>query len=111
MTRLPYPPAPRGDAVDTYHGEPIADPYRALEDSDDPATVAWVTAESAITEQLLATEPDRDAMRRRITEIWDHPKSGVPFERGGRWFHWRNPGLLAQPVLRVAPSPGEPGGF
>ena len=109
MTRLPYPEAPHGDAVDTYHGERIADPYRALEDPDDPATVAWVAAESALTEQLLATVPDRDALRRRITEIWDHPKSGVPFERGGRWFHWRNPGLLAQPVLRVAASPCEPG--
>jgi prolyl oligopeptidase len=109
MTRLPYPAAPRGEAVDEYHGERIADPYRVLEDSDGAATVAWVTAENALTERLLATLPDRDAIRHRITGIWDHPKAGVPFERGGKWFHWRNPGLLAQAVLRVAASPTEPG--
>ena len=59
MAPLRYPPAPRSDAVDNHFGEQVADPYRALEDPDDPATVAWVDAESALTETVLATGSDR----------------------------------------------------
>ena len=33
----------------------------------------------------------------------------MPFERGGRWFQSRNPGLAAQPVLYVMDQPGETG--
>ena len=38
--------------------------------------------------------------------MWDYPKLGVPFERGGRWFQFRNPGLDAQPVLYLLDKPG-----
>jgi hypothetical protein len=31
-----YPPAREGDQVDNYHGELVQDPYRWLENSDDP---------------------------------------------------------------------------
>ena len=30
----------------------------------------------------------------------------MPFERGGRWFQFRNPGLDAQPVLFLLDEPG-----
>ena len=33
---LSYPPAARGDVVDTYHGVRVADPYRWLESGDSP---------------------------------------------------------------------------
>jgi prolyl oligopeptidase len=38
--------------------------------------------------------------------MWDFPKLGVPFERGGRWFQLRNAGLDAQPVLCLLDKPG-----
>ncbi len=38
--RLAYPDAPRGEAVDDFHGTRVADPYRPLEDLDAPATRA-----------------------------------------------------------------------
>ena len=45
---LTYPPAARGTQVDVYHGVSIADPYRWLEDTDAPATRAWVEAENKL---------------------------------------------------------------
>ena len=34
--KLTYPETRRGDVVDDFFGKPVADPYRWLEDADDP---------------------------------------------------------------------------
>jgi prolyl oligopeptidase len=104
MAAISYPPARRSDVVDDHFGEKVADPYRWLEDPDDPETRAWIEAENALTETVLAEAPGRADIRARITELWDYPKFGVPFERGGRWFQTRNSGLQSQSVLYVSHS-------
>jgi prolyl oligopeptidase len=100
-----YPPSRRDDVVDDYHGAAIADPYRWLEDADSPQTRSWVTAQNELTESVLAQIPARESIRAQLTGRWDYPKSGVPFERGGRWFQSRNAGLQSQPVLYVMDAP------
>jgi prolyl oligopeptidase len=100
-----YPAVNAGSQVDVYHGERIADPYRSLETTSDPATVEWIRAENELTESFLAAVPDREAIRARLTRLWDYPRLDVPFERGGRWFQFRNPGLAAQPLLYVMDEP------
>jgi prolyl oligopeptidase len=99
----------RGDDVDHCHGEAIPDPYRWLEDGDTPETRSWVAAQNELTESWLASVPSRGEIRSRLTRWWDHPRFGVPFERGGRWFATRNPGLANQPVLFVMDAPGAEG--
>ena len=47
------PPTRREDVVDTYHGIAVADPYRWLEDGDDPEVAAWVAAQNELTRSLL----------------------------------------------------------
>ena len=104
-----YPPARMGGDVDDFHGELIADPYRWLETTTDAETVSWIKAENELTESFLAVVPARESIREQLTGLWDYPRAGVPFERGGRWFQSRNPGLAAQPVLYVMDQPGETG--
>ncbi|HTW09754.1 MAG TPA: prolyl oligopeptidase family serine peptidase [Acidimicrobiales bacterium] len=100
----------RGSQVDNYHGDTVADPYRWLEDTDDPETAVWVKQQNDLTEAYLAGVSSRETVRARLTEIWDYPKYSAPFERGGRWFQYRNSGLQDQPVLYVMASPaGEAG--
>ena len=94
-----YPPARRAEVVDDYHGTPVADPYRWLEDVDAPETRAWIEAENRVTTAFLAEVPARDAIRRRLTELWDYPRFGTPFHKAQRWFYWKNDGLQSQPVL------------
>jgi prolyl oligopeptidase len=89
--------------------EDDADPYRWLEDSASPETAAWVTAQNERTQACLASVPAREVIRSRLAGRWDFPRSGVPFERGGRWFAVRNPGLRNQPVLCVMDAPGAEG--
>src|ERR1700730_14132684 len=72
-----YPAAPKGSTIDDFHGTPVADPYRGLEKADEPATVAWVTAENALTRRLL-DRPEHSAIEKRITELYDYPKITAP---------------------------------
>jgi len=102
----PYPSARKGSDADDYHGEQVADPYRWLETTSDPETARWITAENELTEDFLAAVPARESIRAQVTKMFNYPKLGVPFERGGRWFQSRNPGLDAQPVLYLLDEPG-----
>ena len=78
-----YPVARRGDQVDDYHGVKVADPYRWMEEIDAPETRAWVAAERALTGAALAAMPERAAIRARLTELWNYPRFGLPFKKGG----------------------------
>src|SRR5512135_1555155 len=95
----PYPQARRGDQVDDYHGTRVADPYRWLEDVDSAETRAWIEAENALTFRFLAAIPQRDAIRRRLTALWDYPRFGTPFKKCGQYFFFKNDGLQNQAVL------------
>jgi prolyl oligopeptidase len=97
--RLHYPATQRGPQVDDYHGTSVADPYRWLEDVDAPDTKAWIAAENAVTFAYLAGIPERDAIRRRLTAVWDYPRFGTPFKKHGEYFFYKNDGLQNQPVL------------
>lgn len=106
----PNPPAtPRVDQVDDYHGTVVADPYRWLEDAGSDETQAWVRAQNAHTEEWLSTVTDRDRIRQRLGELWDHPRRYAPWRRGERWFQLRNTGLEDQDVLWTMPDAGAEG--
>src|SRR5207302_261750 len=94
-----YPPAPKSDVVDDYHGTKVPDPYRGLEDPDAPATRAWIEAENRLTEAYLAGIPARERIRERLRRLWDYPKYGAPFHKAGRYFYFKNDGLQNQSVL------------
>ncbi|HEX2326881.1 MAG TPA: prolyl oligopeptidase family serine peptidase [Chloroflexota bacterium] len=101
--RPAYPPAPRGDVVDDFHGTPVPDPYRWLEDPDAPQTVAWVEAQNSLTASFLGQGDVRERLRERLTRLWDYPRYGVPQREGQRYYYWKNSGLQNQPVLYAQP--------
>lgn len=98
--RLTYPRARKSDVADVYHGTRVADPYRWLEDADHPETVAWVDAQNRLTRSLL-DGPERESIKKRLTELFDYPRVGVPEKQGKRYFYTRNTGLQNQSVLYV----------
>ena len=101
---LVYPQARRGDQVDDYHGVKVADPYRWLEDTDSAETHAWVEAEDKLTFDYLDKIPYRQAIRDRLTKLWNYERYTVPQQQGGRYFFDHNDGLQNQNVLLVAES-------
>ena len=103
-TKLDYPPAPKGDQVDDYHGTKIADVYRGLEEADLPATQKWVAQENALTFSYLAKLPGRDAIKRQLTDLWNYEKFSPIEKAGSHYFYYRNSGLQNQSVLYVVDS-------
>ncbi len=99
-SRPSYPPSPQGPVVDDYHGTRVPDPYRWLEDANDPATVAWGDAQNALTRTLL-DGPARDRLAARLRRAYDFPRVGIPVHRRGRYFFTRNSGLQDQALLFV----------
>ena len=99
--KISYPVAEREDVVENYFGTPVADPYRWMEDDTTARVKAWVQAENAITREYLDAIPFRQALLRRLTDLNNYEKIGVPFKKAGKYYFFRNDGLQNQSVLYV----------
>ncbi len=104
---MDYPLSRRGDVVETLHGQEIADPYRWLEDPDDPETVDWVERQNTASESYLESLPERPWFTSTMTAVLHRPTAGVPFCRGGRYVVDRNDGHADQDIWYVADSLAE----
>jgi len=96
---LKYPETRKETVVDDYHGVKIADPYRWLEDPDSADTKQWVAAQNELTFGYLARLPGRDALKTRITQLWNYPKVTTLFREAGHLYYQRNSGLQRQSVF------------
>ncbi len=108
---LKYPETKRVDHVDEYHGTKVPDPYRWLEDDvrESEQVAGWVEAQNKVTFGYLKQIPQRAAIEKRLTELWNFEKFTAPFKRGQRYYYYRNSGLQNQYVLYTMDSlDGEP---
>ncbi len=104
MSKSLYPAARKEAQVDDYHGTKVADPYRWLEDPDSAESRAWIEAENKVTFAFLHGIPAREKIQKRLTELWNYERFGIPFREGGRYFITRNDGLQNQGVLYTMDS-------
>ncbi len=98
---LKYPETKKVDVVDNYHGVMVADPYRWLEEDvrKSQEVANWVEAQNRVTFAYLESIPQREAIKKRITDLFNFEKISAPFKVGGRYFFFRNDGLQNQNVL------------
>jgi len=106
---MPYPETPRVDQIDEYFGTRVADPYRWLEEVDSTETRRWIAEQNELTESVLTTVPRREAIRARLTEVWNYERRSVPEKAGELYTYFRNTGLQNQAVLYVTRDLAEPG--
>ena len=96
---LTYPATQKVDHVDDYHGVKVSDPYRWLEDANSADTKTWVAAQTQLTQGFLNQIPEREAIKQRLTHLWNFERFSVPMKGGGQYFFQRNNGLQNQSVL------------
>lgn len=102
--KIEYPIARKADQIDLYHGVEVKDPFRWLEDPYSAETKAWIEAENKITFDYLQQIPAREKIKKRVTQLWDYEKFGIPFKEGDRYFYFKNDGLQNQSVLYTLKS-------
>lgn len=105
--KLKYPESKKVEQVDEYHGNKVADPYRWLEDANAADTKSWVEAQNGVTFAFLRGLPDREALKARLTELYNFERYSTPFEIGGRYFFSKNDGLQNQNVIYTVGKLGD----
>ncbi len=106
--KLTYPATKKVDTVDTYFDEKVPDPYRWLEDDRSAETKAWVKEENKVTQAYLSQIPYRDAIYKRLEQLWNYEKYSAPFKEGKYTYFYKNDGLQAQAVLWRQVGDGTP---
>lgn len=96
---LPYPETRTENVVDNYHGTEVADPYRWLEDDMSDETAEWVVAQNTVTKDYLSHIPYREAIKTRLTQLWDYPTQSIPVKKGDWYYFSKNDGLQNQSVI------------
>lgn len=93
-----YPTTDTQDVAEDYHGTPVTDPYRWLEDDNAEDTKAWVKAQNEATFGYLEQLPFRKQIADRLTELINFPRLSSPFRVGEYYFFSKNDGLQNQSV-------------
>src|SRR5215218_8644906 len=104
QTGIKYPNAKKVEQVDDYNGVKVSDPYRWLEDTESADTKAWIDTQNKITFDYLSTIPQREQIKKRLTELWNYEKYSAPFKVGKHYFYYKNDGLQNQSVLYITDS-------
>ncbi|MFH2055282.1 MAG: hypothetical protein ABIJ61_04945, partial [bacterium] len=94
-----YPEAKVVDVVDTLHGVAVHDPYRWLEDTDDPAVQKWTDEENALTRSILDAIPQREEVKARLADLWSYTQTSTPARYGDRYFFERKKGLQDHAII------------
>jgi len=94
-----YPLTQKGEVVDNYFAEKVADPYRWLEDDRSPETGAWVKEQNKVTFSYLDQIAYRDQIKQRLETLWNYEKVSAPFTEGDYSYFFKNDGLQNQSVL------------
>ena len=103
----PYVQYPVTKAVpqsDKYHDQAIDDPFRWLEDVESPDTKDWIQRQNEVTFGYLKTSKQREAIKKRLTELWNYERYGFPAKHGDHYLYTHNDGLQNQSVLYKSES-------
>jgi len=84
------PPLPAASVSDTYWGTAVGDPYRFLENTQDPVVAGWMRDQANATTNILSKIPGRAALLARLTEVENSASGSASQIRrtaGDRWFY------------------------
>jgi len=100
-TDTKYPTPRRESQIDDFHGIKIHDPYRWMENLNDPELKSWIESENKFTQFVLDSIPEKNIFKKSLTELKNNPQKGLPYIRGEKEFYFKNDGNQDQFVLCV----------
>ena len=98
------------DTTDVLHGVTVADPYRWLEDGENPEVAAWIEAQTRRTRAYLDALPNRSALRARLESLITaaSPRYSGLQTAGGRLFAAYYDPKVQQVMLAVMGEDADP---
>jgi len=110
-SRLTYPVTRKGKVTDDYHGTMVADPYRWLENDvrESEEVSAWVESQNALSGDYLKSLPNRAAINKRMTGLWNYERSSTLKRHGERYWYTYNNGLANQSQVFATDDPMKKG--
>lgn len=87
------------EIVENFHGTIVKDPFRWLENSELAETKEWDAKQMAATMEYMEEIPERNKIRDRLKDLWNHPKYFVPKRYGDFYYYLKNSGSNNQPAL------------
>lgn len=100
--RLAYPATPVRPVVDSYFGTQVVDPYRWLENPDDPKVRAWAASESDLARRVIHGSSAYAALRARIEQLAKSAPARFSLTiAGNHLIYLRRTPPAPQPVLVV----------
>lgn len=103
-----YPDARRDTSyAETYAGYRVPAPYHWLEMPDSAATRQWLEAQRQLSGEYFERIPGREALRRKIQELWAFEAMEAPRKAGGAYYYLKRragqqyPGLYRRTGLEA----------
>ena len=93
--------AKKDTVEENIHGHKITDPYRWLEDANNPETQEFDRQELAYTRGILDALPGREQIRQRLTKLLSIGTLGAPQVAGRYYFYNRREGSQNHSILFV----------
>lgn len=101
MKKFKVPVTPKNNIDETIHGIKISDPYRWLEDSNNPKVKRWVSQQNKFTQQVLKANISRNQIKKEAIKYLKIDWVGVPSPRGEYYFWQERKRLQNQPVTFI----------
>ena len=102
-----YPITAKGDVVDTYFGDQVADPYRWLENDRSAETEAWVETQNETTQAYLENISYRAEIAKVVRDLLDYERVSAPFTEGEYTYFYKNDGLQNQSLVYRSKGGGD----
>ncbi len=106
--RLDYPEAPCDSTTYEAFGTTVDDRFRPLENDTAEATLRWVEAENALTQDYLSRIPFRKDIHKRLDTLNRYERHGIPWKgEDGKYYFSANDGSKNQAVIYRVDKPGD----
>ncbi|HPJ89484.1 MAG TPA: prolyl oligopeptidase family serine peptidase [Thermotogota bacterium] len=97
-----YPKTKKVTVEENHFGRMIPDPYRWMEDENDPELMSWIEEQNKLTYSILDRIPERESIRKRLKELYNFPKYHFTLiVAGTKIIYGYNDGLQNQDVFYI----------
>ena len=98
---MKYPNSFKDPLMEDKFGHNVADNFRWMENETDGRLATWINEQNELTHGYLSDGTDREAMKERITELFDYIKLGDLMVVGDNIIFSQNEGLQSQSVYHI----------